>query len=154
MDTNKLFHSSLTSYWFEQHVTYQKTQKHNMLTRFERSAGFGAIKRTDGDDILEKLQDLFLNGFGIVWSSVQVKIFQALVDSLLPRIYGNEWESVKGRVLAQRNLDRMCQETLVNMARRNGKTWVKTKNAVFCFYFIFFSFRLHRKVSFHTLESR
>jgi hypothetical protein len=36
----------------------------------------------------------------------------------------DEWEEVKTRVMSERKLDRMQQETLVNMARRNGKTWV------------------------------
>lgn len=118
------FHKPLAVYWWEQHDHYVKHQKHNISTRFDRNYGLGVIKKANGDVILERLIDLFLNGFGIDWSPVQVKIFHALVDSLLPRIYLDEWEQVKGRVLAQRKIDRMCQETLVNMARRNGKTWV------------------------------
>ena len=113
------FHKPFASAWYEEHLNH----KQRILTRFERNYGSGVIKKTNGDVILEKMQDLFLNGFGIVWSPVQVKVFQALVDSLLPRIYIGEWEQVKGRVMAQRKIDRLCQETLVNMGRRNGKTW-------------------------------
>ena len=32
-----------------------------------------------------------------------------------------EWDEVKPRVMMQRGLKEMYQETLVNMARRNGK---------------------------------
>lgn len=124
MDTYTLMHQALEEAWYEDHLLYEATQRHNVSNRFDRNCGLGAIRRANGDDLMDRLQDLFLNGFGIEWSSVQIRVFQALVNSLLPRIYMKEWEEVKGRVLAQRKIDRMCQETLVNMARRNGKTWV------------------------------
>lgn len=124
LDTWASFHQSTSEYWHEEYIDYESNRKHNITSRFDRSMGIGVIKRANGDDLLDKLQDLFLNGFGIEWSSVQVRVFQALIDSLLPRVYLNEWEEVKGRVMAQRKIDSMCQETLVNMARRNGKTWV------------------------------
>lgn len=120
IDTCALLHDPMIDYWTEK---MKRTTP--MYTRFERAMGTGsATKELSGDVILERLQDTFLNGFGIKWSPVQINIFQALVDSILPRIYLNEWEEAKGRVMAQRNLDRLYQETLVNMARRNGKTWV------------------------------
>lgn len=120
IDTCVLLHDPMIDYWIEK---MKRTAP--MYTRFERAMGTGsATKELSGDVILERLQDTFLNGFGIKWSPVQINIFQALVDSILPRIYLNEWEEAKGRVMAQRNLDRLYQETLVNMARRNGKTWV------------------------------
>lgn len=117
------FHKPFATAWYDEHQHFEQHQKHNISTRFERNYGIGVVKKTNGDILLEKIQDIFLNGFGIIWSPVQVKVFQALVDSLLPRIYLHEWEQVKGRVIAQRKIDRMSQETLVNMARRNGKTW-------------------------------
>jgi len=82
---------------------------------------------------LAKIQDLFHNGFGIIWSQVQKKIFRASIDSCLPKIYGQEWDEVKQRVLKQRGLDVLQQETLVNMARRNGKTYVISGSAAALF---------------------
>ncbi len=118
IDTNEEFHEQMVAFWREK--TVRSTR---ISTRFERAIN-SQVGEFNGDSILLALQDLFINGFGVVWSSVQLSIFQALVDSILPRIYMNEWEQVKGRVMAQRSMDRLYQETLVNMGRRNGKTWV------------------------------
>lgn len=114
-----------------------------MRTRHSRgsgsaaSAGVGGVGRrtakSDKDKILEKTIDLFLNGFGVIWSLVQINIFHALVNSILPRIYLDEWEESKGRVMAQRAIDRIWQEILINMGRRNGKTWI-TSGAAAAFF--------------------
>ena len=118
IDTASLLHDPLIEYWRE-----KSTRSIPICTRFE-SAVNGPLKQSGGDAIIVDLQNTFFDGFGIEWSPVQSSIFQSLVDSLLPRIYLKEWEDVKGRVMAQRGLDRLHQETLVNMARRNGKTWI------------------------------
>jgi len=117
IDTSTLIHSRLINYWKNEHESYRQS-RHFMQSRFDRAAkGLGEGQKCSGDLILERLTDLFLNGFGVVWSPVQVTIFHALVDSILPRIYLNEWEDVKTRVMNQRGLDRLHQETLVNMGR-------------------------------------
>jgi len=119
----------MIEYWRTELKEYEEFCKHNVQTRFYRAEGLGVVKRTQGDELIERVQDLFMNGFGIEWSVVQIKVFQALIDGILPRIYGIEWEEVKARVMAQRGIDRLHQETLVNMARRNGKTWVVSGGA-------------------------
>lgn len=117
IDTTALLHNPMVEYWRNEHEEYERYAKHNMKTRFYRAEGLGVIKKTNGDTIVERIQDLFMNGFGIEWSVVQVRVFQAMIDGILPRIYGTEWEEVKGRVMAQRKMERLHQETLVNMAR-------------------------------------
>ena len=129
IDTAEILHAPMLDYWTEEHQRYEKECKHFMPNRFARAEGLGVVRRANGDDLIEKCTNLFLNGMGIEWSSVQIRIFQALIDSILPRVYGNEWEEVKTRVMAQRGISRMHQETLVNMARRNGKTWVVSGGA-------------------------
>ena len=129
IDTSILLHQPMVDYWDQEHKEYEKAAKHNLQTRFYRAEGLGVIKKTNGDTILERIQDIFMNGFGIEWSVVQIRVFQALIDGILPRVYGTEWQEVKGRVMAQRKIDRLHQETLVNMARRNGKTWVVSGGA-------------------------
>lgn len=124
IDTSALLHAPMVEYWGEESRRYEEECKHNMLNRFDRAEGLGMAQRANGDDLLEQCTNLFLYGMGVDWSAVQIRIFQALIDSILPRFYGTEWEEVKARVMAQRGIERMQPWTLVNMARRNGKTWV------------------------------
>jgi hypothetical protein len=136
IDTSALFHTKLINYWRTEHEVYERS-RHNALNRFDRAAGGlergDGSRRCNGDRILERLIDVFLNGFGVIWSSVQIKIFHALVDAVLPRIYNEEWEEVKGRVMVQRKIDRIYQEVLITMGRRNGKTWLTSGTAAAMF---------------------
>jgi hypothetical protein len=133
IDTCILLHEPMIEYWTQEHQEYEQRYKHNMQSRFRRAEGLGTIKSTNGDAMVERIQDIFMNGLDIEWSVVQIRVFQAMLDGILPRIYGTEWEEVKGRVMAQRGIDRLHQETLVNMARRNGKTWVVSGGAAAVF---------------------
>jgi hypothetical protein len=56
-------------------------------------------------------------------------VFNAFLASCLPLIYGASWDDEKTRVLAEWKLNRHCMYTLVNMARRNGKTMVTSGTA-------------------------
>lgn len=123
IDTGKLLHQPMIDYWTLELENYQE-QCHRMQTRFERAEGLSKSDRRRGDELIEQVQALFMDGFGIEWSAMQLRIFKSLIDSILPRIYGTEWEEVKTRVMNQRGMKRLHQETLVNMGRRNGKTWV------------------------------
>jgi hypothetical protein len=123
LDTSSFFHRPIMDYWFKEHEHYTKNCR-KIPTRSERIQNSLSVKRAKGDELLAKLYDVFLNGFGIDWSPVQLRIFNALVDSILPRIYINEWNEVKIRVMAQRKIRKLFTETLVNMARRNGKSFI------------------------------
>ena len=136
LDTTALLHAPLTNYWFEQHTYYEKEIKYNMPTSFERDEGKGQRFSTDGDQMIERCDDLFFNGFGIKWSDPQIRIYTNFIDGMLPRIYGKDWADVKDRVLQKRGLDRVHQETLVNMGRRNGKTWIVSACCVIAFLLI------------------
>ena len=133
IDTSALYHTRLINYWRKEHEVFQRS-RHGASNRFDRVAsGPKRSGKTNGDKILEQTVDLFLNGFGVTWSLVQINIFHALVNAILPRIYLHEWEEVKGRVMLQRALDRIWQEILINMGRRNGKTWI-TSGAAAAFF--------------------
>ncbi len=133
IDTSVLYHTKLINYWRNEHEVYEKS-RHGAVNRFDRAAsGPKRSGKTNGDRTLEQTMDLFLNGFGVVWSLVQINIFHALINAILPRIYLDEWEEVKGRVMLQRALDRIWQEILINMGRRNGKTWI-TSGAAAAFF--------------------
>jgi hypothetical protein len=85
--------------------------------------------KTHGDKLLARLHDIFNHGLGKRWSTTQQKIFKVFVDAALPKIYGVEWEEVKVRVMRDRKLEKEQPWALVNMARRNGKTYVTSGTA-------------------------
>lgn len=124
LDTSEWLHRPQVIRWADKYQTFLDKGKYNLRNRFARAENRSINRRSSGDERLRKVEDIFFNGFGITWSATQAKIFNVLVDCCLPIIYGSEWESVKMRVMKQRGLDRLQQESLVNMARRNGKTFV------------------------------
>jgi len=136
LDTAKILHEPLVEFWTNEVVIFKTTRKHGLKSRFQRACAASNINNARGDILLGKVQDLFHNGMGIKWSEVQLRIFRAFIDACLPKIYGEEWEEVKQRVLSQRGLDCLQQETLVNMARRNGKTFVTSGTAAALFLII------------------
>ena len=128
LDTRTLVHEPLTNYWRVK-VEEAKAAKHNLKTRFDRYSAARLDGKTRGDVLLQRLHDIFNYGLGRKWSVTQQKIFKAFVDTALPKIYGNEWEEVKVRVMRERGLDKESPWALVNMARRNGKTYVTAGTA-------------------------
>ena len=107
----------------ERHI-YETKFKHNLQTRYTRAIKTKRTADIAGDRTLQRINELFFKGMGMRWSPVQQTIFRAAVDCALPKIYGKEWNTVKERVLAQRNLPKMKSELLIQMGRRNGKTHV------------------------------
>lgn len=124
LDTSKWLHTPMLHEWTRRYKEYMACGKYNLQNRFARAICKGVTLQSKGDDRLKCVENTFFHGFGITWSPTQARIFNVLVDSCLPIIYGGEWEFVKMRIMKQRGLERMQQETLVNMARRNGKTFV------------------------------
>jgi len=126
---NKTVLDDVYIYLKKEKKKYEKKHKHNLGTRFDRISQLSGKLSIEGDKILYKLNDLFHNGMGVLWSPVQITIFNAAVDSMLPKIYGVHWDSVKTRVLKSRGLDKVSQELMIQMARRNGKTFVTAGTA-------------------------
>lgn len=102
---------------------YKKLNVYGLKSRAQRIIESSRSQDVSGDELLNKIIEMFFHGFGARWSSVQQRIFNAVIDCTLPRIYGKEWHNVKERVLMQRKLQRLKQEMLILMARRNGKTF-------------------------------
>ena len=136
LDTVTLIHEPVLEYWKAENEYYLTEIKYNMPSAFERDMGIGVQHRVDGDRTLAMCEDLFYNGFGIKWSDAQIKIYNVFIDGMLPRIFGKDWPDVKDRVLKQRGLDNVSQESLVNMGRRNGKTWIVSACCVIAFLLI------------------
>lgn len=76
-----------------------------------------------GDDIIQDVTDLLSNGFKIVRSETQWRVHEAMLFSLLPVIYGEEWEINQGRILKKYGIEKLAQEVMIVMARREGKSY-------------------------------
>jgi hypothetical protein len=129
LNYGKAIHSSLTKHWHDEEQRHAKITR-RVMTRFERLE-LQMSQRTErqGDALIAKIKDMFNNGLGIKWGDDQIKIFNACLAACLPLIYGLSWDDEKTRVLSLWKLNRMIQYLLINMARRNGKTWVTSGTA-------------------------
>jgi hypothetical protein len=132
LNTAAMLHEEMLEYHTANSDNTLTTRQHNIPTRYERTE-LARKTMCSGDFLLQQVQDLFHHGMNVRWSDVQIKIFNAFIDACLPKIYGDEWNEVKQRVMSQRNLNRIQQETLVLMARRNGKTFVTSGTAAALF---------------------
>ena len=113
LDTAALLHEPMVAYWQDEYEEYTK-QRYTVKTRIEMAIEAERNVRVDGDEILEKIEFLFNHGFGMRFSAMQHKIFKALVNALLPRIYMQEWLTVKRRIMKQRKITEYFSEVLVN----------------------------------------
>lgn len=124
LDTTQMLHRPMIQYYDREYLNALQEETH-LSTRFEQIDIASNNNQVKGDEIVAHLNDVFYHGFGLQWSTTQQKIFNAFVDSCLPRIYGaGVWESVKSRVMRKRRMTNATPWVLVNMARRNGKTFV------------------------------
>ncbi|MDB9801150.1 hypothetical protein OAB94_02110 [Flavobacteriaceae bacterium] len=124
LDFNKLCLTATTKRLEKEEENIDIKSKHLLGTRYDRAIVHTGVSHNPGDIIVQQLYDLFLNGLGILWSPVQLKIFDAAVNAMLPKIYGKYWYQSKTRVLNSRGISKVSQEILIQMARRNGKTFV------------------------------
>ncbi len=135
IDTFSLLHEPMISWWGEESRQYQESLNKPPETRFDSIISKGA-NRVNGDELLEKIDDLFYNGLGLEWTPVQCKVYKSVIDSVLPVIYGKEWTSVMARVMQKRQIDHFYNEIIVSMGRRNGKSWVVSGIAAVLFLLI------------------
>lgn len=129
LNTAEIFHSPIANYWIDlREANYEATQ--TIQTRFERICSQAPQADVNsGDKILAQIRETFHNGLGIHWGEDQIRVFNAFCLSCLPLIYGNTWKEHKARVLKEWDVQKECPFTVVNMARRNGKTF-STSGAV------------------------
>ena len=133
LDLCELLHDKLVMHW-DKSIKEQRRKFGVIKTRAERAIAAsahrgGVLGRAEGDVTLDRVQHMFHHGMGIRWSGVQVEIFNVFVDTCLPKIYGEMWPEHMARVLRKRGLKRTQQEALINMGRRNGKTFVTSGTA-------------------------
>ncbi len=129
IDSNVVFHSLMVKYWQVEEREFLKETR-IIPNRFEKVASaLKANKATSGDALVQKIKDTFHNGFGIKFGEDQIRVYNAFIASCLPLIYSELWPEEKTRVLKDWGLNREAMYSLVNMARRNGKTFVTSATA-------------------------
>ena len=83
----------------------------------------GKSVELSGNTIIKQLNHLLEKGFRITRSETQCKVHKAVIESLLPKIYGSEWDAHQGAILKSMNIDALVQEVMIVMARREGKSF-------------------------------
>ncbi len=114
----------MVRHWTAAEEAYRQATR-VVLNKFQRlELAMQKSTERQGDTIVAKVKDMFHHGLGIKWGDDQIRVFNAFLFSCLPFIYGNTWAEEKARVLKEWDQPRESMYSLVNMARRNGKTYV------------------------------
>lgn len=129
IDTNVVLHNTMVKHWGDKEEEYIEATRviPDRFQQNEQRLLKKSVRR--GDELVAKVRKMFHEGFGIKWGDDQIKVFNAFLASCLPFIYGETWPEEKNRVLKEWKLNRELMYTLVNMARRNGKTYVTSGTA-------------------------
>jgi hypothetical protein len=77
--------------------------------------------RSEGDIVVEKIKQA-LRSMKIAPSAKQAEFQRACLASLMPYIYGNEWDRSSREILARHNLTDACPIVAFIAARSDGKT--------------------------------
>ena len=133
IETSSLFHAPLANYWQAEEEAFIKANRF-IPNRFQQlDARLKQRGQRAGDNLVARIKDVFHNGFGTKWGDDQIRVFNAFLASCLPLIYGESWQEEKTRVLKEWGLNSVPMYSLVNMARRNGKTYVTSGTAAALF---------------------
>lgn len=117
-------HAPVLDYWTREEDRYN-AETRRVPSRIDQLANqLRTLKLRQGDALVAKVKECFHHGLGVKWGDNQIKIFNAFLAACLPFIYGETWPEEKARVFREWGLERERMYCLVNMARRNGKTFV------------------------------
>lgn len=124
LNTSASLHGPMVRYWSTEVEKWKsKTREIPTLVQRHTDSKYAHVKVNMGDALVARVRSIFYHGFGLKWSEVQTRIFEAFLFTCLPLIYGEEWQENKTRVLEEWDKQKAYYYTLVNMARRNGKTF-------------------------------
>jgi len=119
----RLLHTEVREYWDKQ-VEAEVANNDILRPRWECIDKPQQQKlRLEGDSTIKKLTELLATGFKVTRSQTQWQVHEAMINSLLPMIYGEEWKINQGRILKSLNLEKLEQEVMIVMARREGKSY-------------------------------
>ena len=124
LNTSASLHSQMVRYWNHEVEKWRSnTQIIPTLVERHTSSKHRTANVNAGDALVARVREIFYKGMGLKWSEVQQRIFEAFLFTCLPLIYGESWQENKTRVLEEWDKEKAYYYTLVNMARRNGKTF-------------------------------
>lgn len=128
IDTNAVLHNTMLRYWS---LEAEKWRKESRMVRpvMDRLAEAQEQQHCDGDVIVGQVRDMFYHGLGNRYTPVQKRIFEALLFSCLPLIYGDTWGENMTRVLKEWDKPKAHYYNIISMARRHGKTFVVAASA-------------------------
>jgi len=123
INTGTALHDKMVQHWtLREQSALDVTRR--VLDRYEQvEENSKRRKRNDGDEIVARMTDIFMHGLGVKWSDDQIRVFKAFQATCLPLIYGDTWNEEKTRVMRDWDMKKEIMYALVNMARRNGKTF-------------------------------
>lgn len=118
----RLLHDEVASYW---KVKLEEREERAVLREQweEHDKPHQSRAQLNGEEILKNMRYLLSDGFGIKRSETQWKVHNAMLESMLPKIFGSEFDTHSGRILRSLNIERLRQEVMVVMARRQGKSY-------------------------------
>lgn len=124
LPSHQYLHGHLLNYYTQEETRYS-AETRRVPSRIDQLANqLRTLKLRQGDALVAKVKECFHHGLGVKWGDNQIKIFNAFLAACLPFIYGETWPEEKARVFREWGLERERMYCLVNMARRNGKTFV------------------------------
>lgn len=77
--------------------------------------------QVEGDRRVIAMEQM-LESFGVKRRDIQKEMHAAIINAMLPMIYGADWEAVRARVLKERNVKDVRRWILVKMPRQMGKS--------------------------------
>ena len=104
LNSTALFHEPAVAYWRAELEAHEESQRVFKASHAGADGASGGRQSLDGDEIVRNLRNLLRNGFGVRRSDMQVKIHQAFIEAMLPKLYQSEWDENKARIQPTRTI--------------------------------------------------
>lgn len=122
LNLNSLLHDEINNHWKSE--VAKEDARAELRPRWEEiDKPLEDKAELEGDKTLKEMRHLLAKGFGIKRSETQWKVHNAMLEAMLPKIFGQEFETHSGRILSSMGMDKFSQEVMVVMARRQGKSY-------------------------------
>ena len=119
---NNLLHNEVNDYWDKQ--VKERDARATLRRHWEEiDKPYEERAQLSGDRVMKDMRALLAKGFGVKRSETQWKVHNAMMMAMLPKIYGQEYSTHSGRILRSLGVEKLRQEVMVVMARRQGKSY-------------------------------
>lgn len=132
INSARLYHALPLKHWQLQADTEAGLQR--ILPRHKRIEEKALFNQRqsivlEGDEIVDRVRYILSQGLGFIRSKTQIKIHEKCLAMCLPKIYGTDWDDNQDAILHRFGVEKLRQELLVIMPRREGKTFAMS---MFC----------------------